>query len=161
MDPADNDRSNIPAAVPTLAASAIEQEREVGAEMVTVDTLGDIRSRIVPMFEVVATQYQGRVPAGFPHVINDTARGLVGLEIDANYALYISTEDDGIYADIYRRDPRTDNRSGASREKYAGQPFHDHRLLDPNMSDQALRNLIAEVMSYFNSQPGLLYITDD
>ena len=29
------------------------------------------------------------------------------------------------------------------------------------LSDQELRNLIAELMSWYNSQPGLLYITDD
>jgi hypothetical protein len=158
-DSTDNGASNLP--VPVVSESARSAAGNTGAIRVTVDTLGDIRSRLVPMLEVVAEQYEGRVPRGFPHVINDPTRGLVGLEIDAAHALYVTSESDGNYAEFYRRDPRTDNRSGASREKFAGQPYYDRRKLSDDMSDQALRNLIAEVMSHFNMQPGLLYITDD
>lgn len=125
------------------------------------NVLDDIRSRIVPMFEVAAEQYRQRVPEGYPNVIDQPARGSVGLEIDPNFALFITTEDGAIYAEIYRRIPRTDARSGAGRQRNSGTPFSDRRLLDPAMSDQGLRNLIAELMSYFNQQPGLIHITDD
>jgi hypothetical protein len=158
-DPADNEHETRSDAI---AHDANRPEiTSAGVTRVTVDTLGDIRSRLVPMLEVVAEQYEGRVPKGFPHVINDPTRGLVGLEIDAAHSLYVTSEADGNFAEIYRRDPRTDNRSGASRAKFAGQPYYDRRKLSDDMSDQALRNLIAEVMSHFNMQPGLLYITDD
>lgn len=123
--------------------------------------LDDIRSRIVPMFDVAAEQYRGRVPAGYPNVIDQSARGSLGLEIDPNFALFITTEDGSIFAEIYRRIPRTDARSGAGRQRNSGTPFSDRRLLDPAVSDQALRNLISELMSYFNQQPGLIHITDD
>ena len=131
--------------------------------MVTVNanTLDDIRGRIVPMFEVAAEQYQGRVPAGYPNVIDQSARGSLGLEIDPNYALFITAEGEEVCAEIYRRIPRTDTRSGAGRQRPAGVPFSDRRQIDPAISDQGLRNLIAELMSYFNQQPGLIHITDD
>jgi hypothetical protein len=64
-------------------------------------------------------------------------------------------------SEIYRRYSRTDNRSSAGWQKYGGQPYVDRRPLGRVVSEQVLRNLIAELMSYYNSQPGLLYITDD
>ena len=155
----DNEGNDLPEV--TVSESARTVESNTGAGRVTVDTLGDIRSRLVPMLEVVAEQYEGRVPPGYPHVINDESRGLVGLEIDPAYALYVTAGRDGTFAEFYRRDPRNDNRSGASREKFAGAPHYDRRKLDESISDQGLRNLIAEVMSYYNFQPALLYITDD
>ena len=158
-DPEDNDGQDQPEALAGDFPRSQTENR--GVTRVTVDTLGDIRSRLVPMLEVAAERYEGRVPRGFPHVINDETRGLVGLEIDAGHALYVTSSADGNYAEFYWRDPRTDNRSGASREKFAGQPFYDRRKLDGELSDQALRNLVSEVMSHFNQQPGLLYITDD
>jgi hypothetical protein len=137
-----------------------EMQTETGAEMVAANVLDDIRNRIVPMFEVAVEQYRGRVPAGYPNVVDQAARGTVGLEIDPNFALYITVEADGIHAEIYRRAWRSDSRSGAGRQRPAGVPFQDRRLIDPNISDQGLRNLIAELMSYFNQQPGLIFITD-
>jgi hypothetical protein len=142
-------------------AVAVAEHQEVnGAVMVAANALDDIRNRIVPMFEVAAEQYRGRVPAGYPNVVDQSARGTLGLEIEPNFALYITSESDGIHAEIYRRAWRSDSRSGAGRQRPAGVPFQDRRLIDPNISDQGLRNLIAELMSYFNQQPGLLYITD-
>ena len=134
---------------------------EMSEPMVTTSVLVDIRSRIVPMMEVAATQYRHRVPAGYPNVVDQPDRGVVGLEIDPDFALYITAEGDEVYAEVYRRAPRTDNRAGGGRQKFAGTPFNDRRLLDPQISDQGLRNLIAELMSYFNFQPGLIHITDD
>lgn len=137
------------------------QQMEMREAVVTTSVLGDIRSRIVPMMEIAATQYRHRVPPGYPNVVDQPDRGVVGLEIDPDFALYITSEGEEIYAEVYRRVPRTDNRAGGGRQKFAGTPFNDRRLLDPQISDQGLRNLIAELMSYFNFQPGLIHITDD
>lgn len=124
------------------------------------ETLHSIRDRLVPMLEVTRQQYRQRVPMGYPLVVDDVERGIVGIEIDPSHALYVTTEDDALYAEIYRRSPRTDNRASAGRQKSSGVPFSDRRPL-VDAGDQALRNLVAELMSYFNQQPGLLYITDE
>ncbi|MBA2247481.1 MAG: hypothetical protein H0W23_05085 [Chloroflexia bacterium] len=127
----------------------------------TVEGLTEIRNRILPMFQIAAEQYRHRVPAGYPHVSDHPEQGTIGLEIDPNHALFITTDGDALFAEIYRRSPRTDNRAGAGRQKGSGLPLTDQRPLLSDASDQALRNLVAELMSHFNTQQGLLYITDD
>ena len=127
----------------------------------TVEGLTGIRDRVLPMFQIAAEQYHQRVPEGYPNVSDHPEQGMIGLEIDPNHALYITTDGDAIFAEMYRRSPRTDNRAGAGRQKQSGLPVTDQRPLSPDVSDQTLRNLIAEMMSHFNSQQGLLYITDD
>lgn len=127
----------------------------------SVESLRSIRDRILPMLEVAADQYRDRVPRGYPHLIDTPAQGVIGLEIDSSHALFVTSDGDDLFAEIYRRAPRTDNRAGAGRQKPAGVPFNDRRPLDANVTDQDLRNLIADLMSYFNQQPGLLFITDD
>lgn len=127
----------------------------------SLDALRDIRDRMLPMLEVTADNYRNRVPFGYPNVVDNVGGGTVGLEIDPSYALYVSTDGQGLFAEIYRRSPRTDNRSGAGYQKNAGQPLYDRRPLSPAVTDQELRNLIADLMSYFNMQPGLIHITDD
>ena len=135
--------------------------RSSGESPVSVQSLIGIRDRMVPMFAVAAEHYRHRVPAGYPNVIDQPDRGTIGLEIDPNYALFITTDGVDLFAEIYRRSPRTDNRAGAAFQKNSGLPFNDRRPLAPNASDQTLRNLIAELMSYFNVQPNLIHITDD
>ena len=127
----------------------------------SVESLSALRDRMLPMLEVVADQYRVRVPRGYPNLIDTPEQGVIGLEIDPSYALYLTSDGQDIFAEIYRRAPRTDNRNGAGREKFAGMPFNDRRAVASDITDQGLRNLIAEMMSYFNQQPGLLYITDD
>jgi hypothetical protein len=85
----------------------------------------------------------------------------VGVEIDPSYALYITSDGDQVYAEIYRRQPRIDNRSSASRQKYGGMPFQDRRPLERDPDDQVLRNLIGEIKHAFNYQPGFLHTVDD
>ncbi|MBA3379809.1 MAG: hypothetical protein H0T93_13080 [Chloroflexia bacterium] len=127
----------------------------------SVDSLSIIRDRLLPMMEVTADRYRGRVPRGYPHMIDTPQQGVVGLEIDASHALYVTSDGADLFAEIYRRAPRTDNRSGAGREKFSGLPFNDRRPIGADVSDQDLRNLLADLMSYFNSQPNLIHITDD
>jgi hypothetical protein len=127
---------------------------------VSVAELEGIRQRFMPMLEVVAREYGSRTPAGFPQIVDSVDSGAFGLEIDSSYALYISSDGEGVYADLYYRNPRTDNRSSASREKFSGMPVNDRRPLAPDVSDVHLRNLIAELMSRWNQQPGIIHITD-
>ncbi len=127
----------------------------------SAETLRGIRERMLPMLEAAAARYANRVPAGYPHVVDNVAGGMFGFEIDPSHALYITSDGADLHAEVYRRSPRTDNRASASRMKPAGVPFSDRRPLANNVDDETLRNLIADLMSYFNQQPGLLYLTDD
>jgi len=123
--------------------------------------LQDLRERFLPMIEIAAARYAERVPHGYPVVIDAPERGTIGIEIDPSYALYITSDGDGLFAEIYRRSPRTDSRSSAGRQKSAGAPTSERRPIATTIDDQALRNLIAELMAAFNQQPGLIRITDD
>ncbi len=126
-----------------------------------METLSSLRDRMLPMLQIAADQYRNRVPANYPNVIDQVDRGVIGLEIDSSYSLFITSDGTDVFAEIYRRNARTDNRASASRQKYSGMPFTDQRPLAADASDQTLRNLIAELMSHFNEQPGLIHITDD
>ena len=132
----------------------------MGEATASVEQLAGIRARMLPMLQFAAEQYRNRTPEGYPVVIDDVQRGTIGLELDPNYALYIVVDGSQLYADLYYRSSRNDARSSASREKFAGLPFDDRRPLDASVSDQALRNLIAELMSRWNFQPGVIHITD-
>ena len=127
---------------------------------VSHETLEQLRQRLMPMLQLVAAEYQQRVPEGYPIVVDAVANGLVGIEIDPNYALYFTVEGDQPYADFYWRSSRIDARTSAMREKFAGSPLYDRRPLSPSISDIELRNLIAELMSRYNYQPGLIHISD-
>jgi hypothetical protein len=93
-------------------------------------------------------------------VVDSPAQGTVGVEIDPSYALYLVDDGDETYAELYRRAPRNDARSAASRMKHGGAPVQDRRRLSSDTSEQTLRNLLAEVMMYFNQQPGIIHISD-
>lgn len=127
----------------------------------SVQDLKEIRNRILPMFEAAAEQYTHRVPQGYPAVIDNVDQGLVGLEIDPNYSLYITTDGEDLYAEIYRRLGRHDAQSSSSRQKYGGAPFQDRRPLPADVDDQTLRNLVAELKNRFNMQGGFFAFTDD
>jgi hypothetical protein len=127
---------------------------------VSVEQVHAIRDRILPMFRVVAEEYRTRVPAGYPNIVDTPNQGVVGLELDPNYALYVVSDGSQLYADLYAIAPRNDARSSASRAKFGGLPTETRRPLDPSASDQALRNLISELMSRWNFQPTIIHITD-
>lgn len=127
---------------------------------VAVAGLDGLRERIVPMLRVAAEEYRHRTPPGYPVVLDDPAADAVGIEIDSSFALYVVEDAEGLHADLYYRSSRNDNRSSASREKYAGTPVNDRRPLPDDVSDQHLRNLLAELMSRWNQQPGVIHITD-
>jgi hypothetical protein len=134
--------------------------RRIVEAQVSVEMLEQVRERIMPMLRLVAEEYRPRVPEGYPIVIDSIANGVVGLEIDPSYAFYVTTDGVELFADYYYRSSRTDARSSASREKFSGSPVFDRRPLSPSVTDVQLRNMIAELMTRHNYQPGLIHISD-
>lgn len=126
----------------------------------SVEMLEQVRERMMPMLRLVAEEYRPRVPEGYPIVVDSVANGVIGMEIDPSYALYVTTDGHELFADYYYRSSRNDARSSASREKFAGSPVYDRRPLSPYVTDIQLRNLIAELMTRHNYQPGLIHISD-
>ncbi len=126
----------------------------------TVQQLATVRERVLPMMRLAAEEDRHRTPEGYPVVVDAPEGGTVGIELDPSYALYFVSEDDRLYADFYYRSARNDARTSASRQKHGGLPFHDRRPLPPDADDLTLRNLIAELMSHWNFQPGVIHITD-
>ncbi|CAA9554550.1 MAG: hypothetical protein AVDCRST_MAG73-3172 [uncultured Thermomicrobiales bacterium] len=126
----------------------------------SVAALESVRDRVLPMLRFAAEEYRHRTPAGYPVVVDEPGRGLVGLELDPNFALYFVTDGTDLFVETYRRAARNDARTSASRQKHGGLPFNDRRPIDPGIEDQSLRNLVAELMSHFNFQPGIIHITD-
>lgn len=122
-------------------------------------TIG-VRERLLPMLRYVAREYETRTPDGYPEVIDEPAQGTVGLALDPSYSLFFTREVDGWTVQMTRRNPRNDARSSASTMRHGGAPLRDGRVLPDDVSDQTLRNLIAELKSHFNQQPGLIHISD-
>jgi hypothetical protein len=127
---------------------------------VSIEMLQQVRDRVIPMLRLVADEYRPRVAEGYPIVVDSVQDGLVGLEIDPNYALYFATDGNELFTDVYFRSSRNDVRSSAMREKFSGRPIYDRRPLSPSITDVQLRNLIAELMMRHNYQPGLVHISD-
>jgi hypothetical protein len=127
---------------------------------VSLAQLEEVRDRFLPMLRFAADEYRHRVPDGYPVVVDMADGGAVGIELDPSYALYVVSDGDRLFADLYYRSSRNDARSSASREKFGGLPFDDRRPLPAPPSDQDLRNLLAELMSRWNFQPGIIHITD-
>ena len=122
--------------------------------------LAGIGNRLEPMLEQVQGDYKDRVPLGYPTISRDAARGNYGIQIDPNFALFIISDGEQLYADMTYRSSRTDARSSASREKFSGMTIFDRRPIEHTISDQELRNLLAELLARFNTQPNLIHITD-
>lgn len=120
----------------------------------------ELRERLLPMLRYVAREYTDRTAPGYPEVVDDPAAGIVGIALDPSHSLMFTREADGWSVLVTRRNPRTDARSSASTMRHGGAPFNDTRPIADDVSDQALRNLIAELKSYFNQQPGLIHISD-
>ena len=126
----------------------------------SVEMLEQVRERMLPMLRLVAEEYRPRVPEGYPIIVDSVANGVVGLEIDPSYAIYITTDGNELFVDYYWRSSRIDARSSASREKFSGDPVFDRRPFSPYTTDLQLRNMIAELMARHNYQPGLIHISD-
>jgi hypothetical protein len=127
---------------------------------VSVEMLEQLRERMLPMLRLVAEEYRPRVPEGYPILVDSVANGVIGIEIEPSYALYITSDGKDLFADYYMRSSRIDARSSASREKFSGSPLYDRRPFSPYTTDIQLRNMIAELMARHNYQPGLIHISD-
>jgi hypothetical protein len=127
---------------------------------VSAELLNGVRDQLLPMLRLIAEEYRHRVPEGYPVIVDAPSQGVIGIDLDPSYALHITSDGEQLFADFYYRSPRTDARSSASREKFSGAPFGDHRPLGSHITDQSLRNLIAELMSRWNFQPQLVHVTD-
>ena len=127
---------------------------------VSVEMLEQVRERMLPMLRLVAAEYEPRVAEGYPIVVDSVENGVIGIEIDPNHALYVTSDGTELFADYYVRSSRIDARSSASREKFSGSPLYDRREFSPYTTDVQLRNMIAELMARHNYQPGLIHITD-
>ncbi len=123
--------------------------------------LSSLANRIEPMLEQVKRDYTRRVPIGYPTISRDTSRGNYGIQLDPNFSLYLTSDGQQLFAEFTYRSSRSDARSSASREKFSGMTIVDRRPIDAALSDQDLRNLIAELLARFNTQPGIIRITDD
>lgn len=125
-----------------------------------VQQLSEVRDRILPMLRYVADEYRGRVPQGYPVVVDAPDRGVVGVEFDPMHALYVTTDGETLTAQLTYRSSRYDTRSSASRQKYSGTPANDLRPLAADADDQTLRNLIAELTSRWNYGQTVVHLTD-
>lgn len=125
-----------------------------------VEQLAEMRDRILPMLRYVAEEYRGRVPQGYPVIVDAPERAAVGIELDPSHALYLTSDGDAVTVNLSYRSSRYDNRSSASREKYAGMPINDGRALPVDVDDQTLRNLVAELTSRWNYGQTVVHLTD-
>ena len=126
----------------------------------SVEMLQQVRERMLPMLRRVAREFGPRVGEGYPIVVDSVPNGVIGIEIDPSYALYITTDGKELFADYYIRSSRIDARTSASREKFAGAPLYDRRPFSAYTTDVQLRNMVAELVARHNFQPGLIHITD-
>lgn len=122
--------------------------------------LSGLANRFEPMLEQVQNDYRGRVPDGYPTISRDASRGNYGIQLDPNFALFLVSDGEQLFAEMTYRSSRTDARSSASREKFAGMTIFDRRPIEHTISDQELRNLLAELIARFNMQPLLIHMTD-
>jgi len=127
---------------------------------VSVEQLNDVRDRLLPMLRYTAEEYSHRVPTGYPVVVDRIDQGQIGIELDASHALYIVSDGADLFATLSSRASRDDARSSASRPKFSGAPVNDWRPLGAAVDQQSLRNLLAELLTAWNSQPNIVFITD-
>ncbi len=126
-----------------------------------MDELRALRDRMLPIFRAVAREYETRTPPGYP-IVFDTVEeaGCFGIHLDPRYGLDILTDGGAVYAQLNIVGWRTDARSSAQKEKFSALPFEGLRPVRSAMSDALLRNLVAELLSYYNTQPLLINVTD-
>ena len=125
-----------------------------------VEQLAEVRDRILPMLRYIAEEYRGRVPDGYPFIIDAPDRGAVGIELDPMHALYVTSDGQEITVNLSYRSSRFDTRSSASRAKFSGVPINDGRPLASDVDDQTLRNLIAELTSRWNYGQTVIHLSD-
>src|SRR5215204_1232701 len=81
----------------------IHERNDLREAIVSVEMLEQVRERVIPMLRLVAEEYRPRVAEGYPMIVDSVASGVVGLEIDPNYAIYITTDGKDLFVDLYVR----------------------------------------------------------
>lgn len=131
------------------------------AAMDALDELKALRGRMLPMLRAIAREYETRTEAGYPVVIDNVERtGYFGIQLDPGYGLYIITDGRALVAQLNIVGWRSDVRSSANKEKFSNAPFAGERPISQAMSDAQLRNLLAELLAAWNTQPLLMNVTD-
>ncbi len=126
-----------------------------------LDELRALRDRMLPMLEVVAQEYETRTEPGYPIVLDNVeSGGYFGINLDPGYGLYVMTDGQRVFAQLNIIGWRNDVRSSANQEKFSSLPYQGVRPVSASMTDNQLRNLIAELLSHWNFQPLLLFVTD-
>ncbi|HEX3724546.1 MAG TPA: hypothetical protein VHV31_17280 [Nitrolancea sp.] len=126
-----------------------------------VAALGRLRSRLFPMLEAVAREYESRTESGYPVLLDNVEfGGYFGIMLDPSYGLYFVTDGQKVFAQINMVGWRNDVRSSANKEKFAGSPFGGIRPVPETLSNQQLRNLLSELLSHWNLQPLIIHHTD-
>jgi hypothetical protein len=130
-------------------------------EMRGVADLEQLRVRVMPMLREVAKTYETRTEPGYPVIMDNVEfGGYFGIMLDPAYGLYFLTDGQQLFAQINMVGWRNDVRSSANKEKFAGLPFGGVRPVPAALTDQQLRNLIAELLSHWNMQPLFIHHTD-
>jgi hypothetical protein len=119
-----------------------------------------LRERMLPMLQVIAREYKTRTDVGYPVVHDNLEAGYFGIMLNPQYALYIMTDGQRVFAQLNIVGWRTDVRSSANKEKFTSLPFEGERPVSSAMSDNQLRNLLSELLSHWNTQPLMIRITD-
>jgi hypothetical protein len=147
--------------VPQVETEAPVQTQPALSVDQLIGRLREIRLLVLPMFEQIIEQYQGRVRGGFPTTVDNIERGgVIGISLDPGWGVYFMTDGSSVYAEIHNIDPRWDALSAANAEKFAGHPRFERRELDDNWSAAQYRNLIGELLSRWNYQQLRIYRVD-
>jgi hypothetical protein len=126
-----------------------------------VAALERLRDRLLPMLNEVAREYRTRSEPGYPVIMDNVeAGGYFGIMLAPAYGLSFMTDGEQLFAQINMVGWRNDVRSSANKEKFSGLPFTGVRPLPENLTDQQLRNLIAELLAHWNMQPLLIHQAD-
>jgi len=126
-----------------------------------VAALERLRDRLLPMLNEVAREYRTRSEHGYPVIMDNVeADGYFGIMLAPAYGLSFMTDGEQLFAQINMVGWRNDVRSSANKEKFSGLPFTGVRPLPENLTDQQLRNLIAELLAHWNMQPLLIHQAD-
>jgi hypothetical protein len=131
------------------------------AELNGVTELRTLRNRVMPMLQEVARTYETRTEPGYPVIMDNVEfGGYFGIMLDPAYGLHFLTDGQQVFAQINMVGWRNDVRSSANKEKFSGLPFGGVRPVSAMLTDQQLRNLIAELLSHWNMQPLLIHQSD-
>jgi hypothetical protein len=147
-------------AAPEVAAEATAATATMSAEE-AVARLQELRARVMPILQAVRSEYQRRVRTGYPLLVDNVARGGVfGLTLDPGWGVYFMTDGARLFAELHLTSLRYDTLAAANAEKFGGQPRIERRDIDPGWDDLQYRNLVSELLHFWNYQQTRIYRVD-